>query len=498
MKNIFSRSLAIVSAAAVISSAVALPASAVTSSTPICPTYKGETPESGCIVAGIAGDYNCDIAAALDRINEIRLEACKDGMPDPRDPSKRLSRSDYIPMKWSAGLEEVARVRAAEASIRIDHTRPNDESCFSIGSDDVFNSGEGLAWNFSDDIVSGIEQFYSEKKDWADRNSAAVTGHYTMMIDPDNTYVGLSSFTSDSAIYHNCVAARYGESRSGSADTSQGSALDDCVASVIVKKSYVSSPSLKLVGGSSTIGINKAARYELRAKSSIAGGESELTLFKDISWKSSDDSVATVDKYGKVVGRKAGQVTVTASCQGFKASKTVTVFDNSLANAKVSISGKTYTYNGKALKPDMTVTLGSKTLVKGTDYKVTYSGNKAPGKAKLRVTGIGKYTDSTVCYFKIRPAQQKILRYSLPAAGRIKVRWKTDTLSDGFQVICASDASFKVNKKTVFVKGGSKSAKTLTGLKSKRNYYIKVRAYKTVDGSKLYGKCSPTRKIKTR
>ena len=65
-------------------------------------------------------------------------------------------------------------------------------------------------------------------------------------------------------------------------------------------------------------------------------------------------------------------------------------------------------------------------------------------------------------------------------------------------MICASDASFKVNKKSVFVKGGSKSAKTLTGLKSKRNYYIKVRAYKTVDGSKLYGKCSPTRKIKTR
>lgn len=499
MKKAITRTLAILSAAVMITSAGALPTYAITGSTPICPTFNGETPANGCIVVGMKGNYNCDIQAAIDRINAIRLEACKEGVPDPNSPSRRLTKSDYVPIKWSEGLEGIARVRAAESSIRIGHTRPNDDGCFSLSPEDVTNTGEVLAWNWSNDIVSGIEQFYDEKSDWVRQNSAAVTGHYTSMIDPDNTYVGMSSFTSDSAIYYNTVAGRFGcNYYGGDVSEERGEVLRDCVASVIVNKSYISSPSLKLVGGSSTLGIGKPARYELRARSSISGGSAEVVLFKDISWKSSDESVATVDKYGRVVGKSAGEVTITASCQGFKATKDVTVFDSSLANADISIDGKTYTYTGKALKPSMTVTLGGKTLVKGTDYKVSYSKNTVPGKAKLRVTGQGQYTDSKVAWFYIRPAQQEILKSALPAAGQIKIRWRKDTLSDGFQIISATDSGFTKNKKSVFVVGSTKTAKTLTGLKSKRNYFIKLRAYKVVDGKKIYGKCSPTHKYKTR
>ena len=77
---------------------------------------------SGTIVLGVKGSYIADIQAALDRINEIRKEACNEGVQDPRNPSRRLTSSDYVPIKWSSDLEYIARIRADVASVYIEHT----------------------------------------------------------------------------------------------------------------------------------------------------------------------------------------------------------------------------------------------------------------------------------------------------------------------------------------------------------------------------------------
>ncbi len=500
MKNTVSRISASLTAAVMLMSAGAMSAQAYTQDTTIFPTYKNETPSSGCIVVGMIGRYNADIQDAIDRINEIRLEACKEGVPNPSNPSKKLTKSDYVPIKWSAQLESVARVRAAEASIRIDHTRPCDDWCFSITTDELFCCGEVLAWNGSENIVTGIEQFYGEKSDWVDQNDNAVTGHYTQMIDPANTYVGMSSFSSDSAIYHNCVAGRFGQkfSSGDSVDETRGSSVENCIASVIVNKSYISNPRLKLVGGSSSVGVKKAARYELRASSSIDGGNAEVLLFKGIKWTSSDSSVAAVDAYGRVVGKKAGKATITGSCAGFKASKTISVIDNDVSNSSVSISGKVYAYTGSRITPAETVTLNGKTLTKGTDYTVTYSNNLNTGKATAVINGRGSYTGSKTVYFYIKPAKQKIVGISKPAAKKLKVRWaKVAAQADGYQIFYSLKKSFSP-KKSITVVGGSKSAKTITGLASKRRYYIKVRAYKVIDGKRYYGVCSPVKYATTK
>ncbi|MBQ5441758.1 MAG: fibronectin type III domain-containing protein, partial [Firmicutes bacterium] len=71
--------------------------------------------------------------------------------------------------------------------------------------------------------------------------------------------------------------------------------------------------------------------------------------------------------------------------------------------AKTVLSKTSYVYTGSAFKPAVTVTLGDKTLVKDTDYKVTYSSNKNVGTAKVTVQGIGKYTGTINLSFKITP-----------------------------------------------------------------------------------------------
>ena len=74
-----------------------------------------------------------------------------------------------------------------------------------------------------------------------------------------------------------------------------------------------------------------------------------------------------------------------------------------LANATVSeIPDQTYT--GKALVPEVTVTIAGKTLTAGYDYEVAYADNTKVGTAKVTITGIGGYTNKVETSFKINPA----------------------------------------------------------------------------------------------
>ena len=79
-----------------------------------------ETASSNCTLLGVKGEYITQIPQALERINEIRKEACQEGVPDPRTGSP-LKPSDYVPIKWSSDLEYIARIRAAYGRTFSDH-----------------------------------------------------------------------------------------------------------------------------------------------------------------------------------------------------------------------------------------------------------------------------------------------------------------------------------------------------------------------------------------
>ena len=70
------------------------------------------TASDGRTMLGIYGSYYSNAKEALDKINDIRYEACTAGnVPDPRNPERMLTPSDYSPLKWSSDLERVARIR---------------------------------------------------------------------------------------------------------------------------------------------------------------------------------------------------------------------------------------------------------------------------------------------------------------------------------------------------------------------------------------------------
>ena len=71
----------------------------------------------------------------------------------------------------------------------------------------------------------------------------------------------------------------------------------------------------------------------------------------------------------------------------------------SLATATVAITDQNYT--GATLEPAVTVTLGTETLVRDTDFTVSYADNKEVGDATVTVTGIGKYEGTASGTFAI-------------------------------------------------------------------------------------------------
>ena len=113
-------------------------------------------------------------------------------------------------------------------------------------------------------------------------------------------------------------------------------------------------------------------------------------------------------------------------------------------------------------------------------------------------------------YFKSVPAQTSLSKATKAGSGKLKVTWKaadinTDYITkksgntaevSGYQIVCATDKKFSKNVKKVTV-SASTLTKTVTGLKKGKTYYVKVRAYKTVNGKKIYGLYSSvkTRKV---
>lgn len=80
---------------------------------------------------------------------------------------------------------------------------------------------------------------------------------------------------------------------------------------------------------------------------------------------------------------------------------------------------------------------------------------------------------------------------------KIKASWSKVGGASGYQVMWSTYKNFSKNYKTKSVKA-KYSSKTVTAAQSKRTYYVRVRAYKTINGKKVYSQWSNTKKVKTK
>jgi hypothetical protein len=175
----------------------------------------------------------------------------------------------------------------------------------------------------------------------------------------------------------------------------------------------------------------------------------------------------------------------------------VSVSRTSISKIKVStIAPKTYT--GKAITPAVTVTLKGKKLKKNVAYYVEYLNNTKPGKATIVIRGLGKYKGAVKKTFYIKP--KTVSKVTLAKSGKaaLKVKWQKNTLASGYQIVYSTDKKFVTGKKYVTVGKKTVTSKKISKLKSGKKYYVKIRAYKLVNGKKIYSNFSKVVAMKTK
>ena len=72
---------------------------------------------------------------------------------------------------------------------------------------------------------------------------------------------------------------------------------------------------------------------------------------------------------------------------------------------------------------------------------------------------------------------------------KLKIKWKKQKNATGYIIKIGTNKKITRNKKVVTIKK-NKSEWVVKGLKKKKKYYFKVRAYKVIDGKKYYGEWS--------
>ena len=166
--------------------------------------------------------------------------------------------------------------------------------------------------------------------------------------------------------------------------------------------------------------------------------------------------------------------------------------------AKATVSGiKDKAYTGKNLYQSITVTLGGKTLVNGTDYKVTYKNCANIGTATLTISGINAYSGTITKTYKINPKGTSLSKVT---AGKkaFTATWKKQaTKTTGYQIQYSTSSNFK-NAKTVTVKKNKTTKTTVKKLKAKKKYYVRIRTYETVNGKNYYSSWSKAKTVKTK
>lgn len=273
---------------------------------------------NGCTMLGIYGSYYSQAQEALDKLNEIRKEACEAGnIPDPRDPSRMLTSDDYKPLRWSRDLESIARIRAAEAGISFNfmasgHDRPSDKDTFSLSFHGVSSNCEDLAYCWGKSMTEGVILWKSEQKDWVDQNLSNETGHYTSMINPKYNYVGLGDFYSEAAPYPNTVAGEF-STRTGLNETMQD-VQTDVIQKVEISNKYIKENFLDgadTINTEQTSSLTAKVRLE-RTRSNGKVSTREIWSVQPLTYSSSDRTIATVDNNGNVTDLTNGDVTITA------------------------------------------------------------------------------------------------------------------------------------------------------------------------------------------
>ena len=221
-----------------------------------------------------------------------------------------------------------------------------------------------------------------------------------------------------------------------------------------------------------------------------------VTLTEANNWKAivsgfdRNASGKRIQYTGKAVGTPAGyNISVSTDVNGNI--KLISNFTTYTKKLRLKLSKTSYIYNGKNAKPKVTVYNGRK-KVSSKYYKVTYKNNKKVGYATVIVKGKGKfakYAGKAAFTIKLKTLKKPSVKKG--AKGTLNVSWKRDRQATKYVVQYSQSKKFKgKSTKTVTITNNKIGKTVLKGLTGKKNYYVRVRSCKAVNGREIWSSWS--------
>lgn len=297
------------------------------------------------------------------------------------------------------------------------------------------------------------------------------------------------------------------------------------------------------------VNVKEAGEHELKVYVVSAGARDLYVKVNDEEPVKMEDLVGVlrdgnaVSSKSITVNMKAGENTIclyndAAAAPGIDR---IAVSKSDISDAEVVLGQQEYEYSGQRNTPTVTVTRKGETLKAGKDYNVYYSNCVKAGTATVTVIGIGEFGGKATKQYEIRsnepapgpsmnpggtpstpattapadptntpqapspsPDDEKVSKPKKAAISSVKskkkgsmvVKFKKLSKAGGYQLSYSTSKKFK-KAKTKVLKAASSSV-TIKKLKSKKTYYVRLRAFNKSGSKKVYGAWSKTAKVKVK
>ena len=93
------------------------------------------------------------------------------------------------------------------------------------------------------------------------------------------------------------------------------------------------------------------------------------------------------------------------------------------------------------------------------------------------------------------PKTPKISSAVSDKRGKVLVKWNKQTSGSGYELQYSTNSKFKKNALTKTVKKNTVTAASVKNLPSGKKYYVRVRAFRTINGKRVYGSYSNVRSV---
>ena len=212
-----------------------------------------------------------------------------------------------------------------------------------------------------------------------------------------------------------------------------------------------------------------------------------------VTWKNNVNvGTATVTVTG-IKGRYQGTLTAT-----FKIVPGTNKITASSVKKTQSTKKQTFSLKAKDLyKANLTYKSDNKSVTVDKNGKVTIAA-KFAGAATITIKAASSRNykaASKKVTVTVNPSGTSLTKCENKKTRKLDLQWKKNSYVTGYEIQYAADKSFKRGVKTKTVTKAATTKLTISGLASKKNYYVRIRTYKTVGGKKYYSSWSNVKSV---